>query len=95
MKNSNLNSVLDQTYREKTRKCCDVISGKVYYDKIAAKILNVAKAVAEETMSDATKGIRENITSDYNFVDTGVSCDWTWQKKRILFVEWCIYSNFY
>ena len=31
MKNSNLNSVLDQTYRKKTRKCCDVISGKVYY----------------------------------------------------------------
>ena len=30
MKNSNLNSVSDQTYRKKTRKCCDVISGKVY-----------------------------------------------------------------
>ena len=29
MKNSNLNSVLDQTYPEKTRKCCDVTSGKV------------------------------------------------------------------
>ena len=27
MKNSNLNSVLDQTYRKKIRKCCDVISG--------------------------------------------------------------------
>ena len=34
------------------------------YDKIAAKILNVTKAVAEETMSDAAKDIRENITSD-------------------------------
>ena len=44
------------------------------YDKIAAKILNVTKTVAEET-------IRENITSDYNFVDTGVSCDGAWQKR--------------
>ena len=35
------------------------------YDKIAAKILNVTKAVAEETI----------------FVDTGVSCDGTWQKR--------------
>ena len=51
------------------------------YDKIAAKILSVTKAVAEETMSDAAKDIRENITSDYNFVDTGVSCDGTWQKR--------------
>ena len=25
-----LNSVLDQTYRKKIRKCCDVISGNVY-----------------------------------------------------------------
>ena len=30
MKNSNFNSVLNQTYRKKIRKCCDVISGKVY-----------------------------------------------------------------
>ena len=51
------------------------------YDKIAAKILNVTKAVAEDTMSDAAKDIRENITPDYNCVDTGVSYDWTRQKK--------------
>ena len=48
------------------------------YDKITAKILNVTKVVAEETMSDAAKYIRENITSDCNFVDTGVSSDCTW-----------------
>ena len=37
MKNSNLNSVLDQTYRKKTRKCCDVISGKVYSVRFPGK----------------------------------------------------------
>ena len=31
MKNSNLNSVLEQTNQKKIRKCCDVISGKVLF----------------------------------------------------------------
>ena len=66
------------------------------YDKIAAKILNVTKAVAEETISDAAKDIRENKTSDYNFVDTGVSCDGTWQKRGFSSLNGVyIYSNFY
>ena len=50
------------------------------------KISCVAKAVAFDSMSDAakeirtSKGIPENYTE--TIVDTGVSCDGTWQRRR-------------
>ena len=51
------------------------------YDKITLKISNVTKAVAEETMSDAATDIREKDIYFNNVVDTGVSCDGTWQRR--------------
>ena len=49
------------------------------YDKVVTKIANITKIVAEGTMSDAADDIRGNVMA--NVVDTGVSCDGTWQRR--------------
>ena len=47
MNNSNLNSVLDQTYRKKSRKCCDVISGnKTSMQYVQINILCILQVLA-------------------------------------------------
>ena len=52
------------------------------YNKIVTKLLAAAKAVAEETMLDASRKIHEkaSLSSD-SIADTGVSCDGTSHKR--------------
>ena len=54
------------------------------YELIANKLFSVAKEVDEGTMNDAVQNPRnknlENST-DYIILDTGVSCDGTWQQR--------------
>jgi hypothetical protein len=49
------------------------------YDKLAKTISKVVKKVAIETMCDAAAEIRHDSNTD--IVDTGVSCDGTWQRR--------------
>ena len=49
------------------------------YDKIVNKITDVVKIVAEESMSDAANDLRERCVDSESILNTGVSCDGSWQ----------------
>ena len=52
------------------------------YDKIATNVMFAAKAVAEKTMKDAANELKRDIGANEDMiVDTGVSCDGTWQRR--------------
>ena len=48
------------------------------YDKLVKTIASAVKTVAENTMSEAAEEIRQKETTT---VDTGVSCDGSWQRR--------------
>ena len=50
------------------------------YDKIVTTVSNSAQLVAEETMEDAAKEIR-NFSDNTEIVDNTVSCDGSWQRR--------------
>ena len=52
------------------------------YNKTVSRIKKVVKAVAEETMDDAAKKIHDSAASTDDIVNTSVSRDGTWQRKR-------------
>ena len=70
------------------------------YDKISSQLGNAAKYVADETMTNAVKVIRnqqEDCNDNSNpptLIDTAIYCDGTWQE-RIHFTERCCSMHFY
>ena len=60
---------------------------RMNYGKTSMVLRNAAKIIAEQTMQGRS---RENGDSPVNTV---VSVDGSWQKKRIYIDEWCCYCN--
>ena len=77
MKNSNLTSVLDQSYWKIFRKCCDVVSGKVYYFSLYGLKLDSSHNMIQPNMKLVIEQLNVLIVSNNN----------NYSKYSLLYIE--------